>query len=381
MPFASLLWVMMIKFFMGGDIYKNNVTPGVYPKWSKMHLRIWCIGRLENMVLLPLRVMYRSAPLMAFVLRQLGATVGDNLQCAHDADLSGPLDLISIEDDVAIQTGAYIQTTRWSGQYLHVGPVHLESGCKIGMRAAIANNVTVGRGTWITPFTPILTDVGSQEIWEGAPARLSGRCTELKRTAIACQYAYPIWLLETLNILMQIFISFWLSVVPTAAIFWFARGLIPAGEAELSDAYFRVTPLFEIVWHLTLYAFITTWVTIVVTSLLGCLFIRWTAASPGLYPSRGLRGALLMYRMNRMNDIQRLWTWTITGQYLRALAGMHFPRLGASECDLMFNLVPELATADSQVFFVQWMFHEHARLWRRALQAAPPRHAPEFLQR
>ena len=216
---------MMIKFFMGGDIYKNNVTPGVYPKWSRMHLRIWCIGRLENMVLLPLRAMYRSAPLMAFALRQLGATVGHNLQCAHDADLSGPLDLISIEDDVAIQTGAYIQTTRWSGQHLHVGPVHLESGCKIGMRAAIANNVTVGRGTWITPFTPILSDVGSQEMWEGAPARLSGRCTELKRTANICQYAYPIWLLETLNVLMQIFLSFWLNVVPTAAIFWFARGL------------------------------------------------------------------------------------------------------------------------------------------------------------
>jgi non-ribosomal peptide synthetase-like protein len=356
MPFASLLWVMMIKFFMGGDIYKNNVTPGVYPKWSKMHLRIWCIGRLENMVLLPLRAMYRSAPLMSFVLRQLGATVGNNLQCAHDADLSGPLDLISIEDDVAIQTGAYIQTTRWSGQYLHVGPVHLESGCKIGTRAAIANNVTVGRGTWITPFTPILSDVGSQEMWEGAPARLSGRCTELKRTANTCQYAYPIWLLETLNILMQIFIFFWLSVVPTAAILWFAGGFIPAGEAELSGAYFRVTPLFEIVWHLTLYAFITTWVTVVVTSLLGCLFIRCTAAAPGLYPSRGLRGALLMYRMNKMNGIQRQWTWTITGQYLRALAGVRFPRLGASECDIMFNLVPELATADSQVFWSNGCF-------------------------
>ena len=60
--------------------------------------------------------MYRSAPLMAFALRQLGATVGKNLQCAHDAALSGPLDLISIGDDVAIQTGAYIQTTRWLGQ-------------------------------------------------------------------------------------------------------------------------------------------------------------------------------------------------------------------------------------------------------------------------
>ena len=355
-PFVSLLWVMMIKFFLGGNIYKNNVTPGAYPKWSKMHLRIWCIGRLENMVLVPLAAMYRSAPLRAFALRQLGATVGDNLQCAHDAYLSGPLDLISFQDDVAIQTGAYIQTTKWSGQLLHVGPVYLESGCKIGMRAAIANNVTVGRGTWITPFTPILANVGSQELWEGAPARCSGRCTELKRTAIACQYASPTWQLETLNVVMQISLSLWLIVVPAAAISWFARALIPAGEAELSGEYFKVTPLFEIVWQLTLYTFITTWVAVVVTSLLGCLFIRWTAASPGLYPSRGLRGALLMYRMNRLNSIQRQWTWTITGQYLRALAGMRFPRFGGSECDVMFNLVPEVATADSQVFFANGCF-------------------------
>jgi non-ribosomal peptide synthetase-like protein len=350
-PFAILLWVMLIKFSMGGSIYKNNVSPGVYPEWSKMHLRIWCIGRLENMVLLTLRVMYRSAPLMAFVLRQLGAKVGNNLQCAHDAFLSGPLDLISVDDDVAIQTGAYIQTARWSGQYLHVGPVHLKSGCKIGMRAAIANNVTVGGGSWITPFTPILTNVGSHEIWEGAPARLSGRCTDLKRTANTCRYAYPIWLLETANILMQIFISFGLVVVPTAAILWFASGLMPAGDGELSDEYFRAAPLFEIVWHLTLYAFIISLVTMVVTSLLGCLFIRHAAASPGLYPSRGLSSALLMYRMSIMNRIQRLWTWTITGQYLRALAGMRFPRVGASECDLMFNLVPELARAAPQVFW------------------------------
>ena len=56
------------------------------------------------------------------------------------------------------------------------------------------------------------------------------------------------------------------------------------------------------------------------------------------------------------NGIQRQWTWTITGQYLRSLAGMHFPRLGASECDVMFNLVPEAVSADSQVFFSNGCF-------------------------
>jgi non-ribosomal peptide synthetase-like protein len=350
-PFAGLLWVMLIKVFMSGDIYANKVTPGLYPKWSKMHLRIWCIGRLEGLVLLPLRLMYRSAPLEAFALRQLGATVGRNLQCAHDADLSGPLDLLSIGDDVAVQTGAYIHATRWSDGQLRIGPVRLEDGCKIGMRAAVANDVTVGRGSWITPFTPVISDVGSQEIWEGAPAKCSGRCAVLERTAKFCRYAHPVWLLETLNILMQTVVFFCLNLLPIAVILWFARGLIPAGEAELSSAYSRATPLYEVVWHLNLYAFVTTWASVVVTSLLTCLFIRLTAASPGLYTSRGLKGALLMFRMVTMNRIQEQWTWTITGQYLRALAGMRFPRVGGSECDLMLNLVPELAAADSRVFW------------------------------
>ena len=270
--------------------------------------------------------------------------------------LFGPLDLISFGNDVAIQTGAYVQTTSWSGQHLRVGPVHLQSGCKIGMRAAVGNNVTVGHGSWITPFTPILSDVGVQEIWEGAPARLTGRCIELKRTANTCQYAYPIWLLETVNILMQHFVFFWISAVPIAVILWFASGFIFTGDTLTADTDFSVTSLFEIVWPLTLDAFITTWVTLVVTSVLDCLFIRFTASSPGLCPSRGLRGALLMYRVNRMNSVQRQWTWTITGQYLRALAGVRFPHVGASECDVMFNLVPELATADSQVFWSNGSF-------------------------
>jgi non-ribosomal peptide synthetase-like protein len=367
-PFAILLWVMVIKLFMGGHIARNRVTPGIYPKWSRMHLRTWCIERMELSVLRSLRMMFRSAPLVAFALRRLGATVGDNLHCAHDAELSGPLDLLTIGDDVAIQTGAFISTCRWLGQELHVGPIQLESGCKIGMRAGVAENVTVGRGSWITPLTPILDDVGPEEMWEGAPARCVGRCTTLKRTA-HCQSSIPSWFREALNILMQVVLEFCLLVLPTAAVTWMAATFIPAGESERAAEYFMLTPMHEIVWQIGLFAFITSWVTIVLISVLGCLFIRCTPASPGLYPSRGLKAALLLYRMKKLNQIQRLWTWTITGQYLRALAGLRLTRVGASECDFMFNLVPELVSADSQVFWSHGCFTnvldygaEHLRL-------------------
>ena len=356
LPFASLLWVMIIKLFMGGHVYRNNVTPGTYPKWSRMHLRVWCIGRMEKYVLLLLGTMFRSAPLMAYVLRRLGATVGDNLQCAHDAEFSGPLDLFSAGNDVAIQTGAYIHTSRWLGQDLHIGPIHLGNGCKIGMRAAIASDVTIGSGSWINPFTPILNSVGSDEMWEGAPARLSGRCTELKRSASSCSPGRPFWFMEALNIFIQVFLEFWLIVVPTSAVTWFAVTFIPAKETYIAGEYFKLAPLHEIIWQMTLYTFVTTWVTVVLISILVCLFLRYTPASPGLYSSRGFKGSLLLYKLKKMNQIQNQWTWTITGQYLRALAGMRFPRLGASECDVMFNLVPELASADSQVFWSNGSF-------------------------
>src|SRR5690606_33801771 len=115
--------------------------------------------------------------------------------------------------------------------------------------------------------------VGAHQMWEGAPARLAGRYTELKRTASACRLARPVWLMETGNILIQVLAALCLSLIPTAVIMWLARVLIPAGEAQLTDAYFQVTPLPEIALHLTAYAFITGWVSTVVTSLLQCLFI------------------------------------------------------------------------------------------------------------
>jgi non-ribosomal peptide synthetase-like protein len=351
LPFTSLLWAMLIKLFMGGHPSRNRVTPGIYPKWSRMHLRIWCIRRLERSVLQPLGTLVRSAPLMAYMLRRLGAEIGANLQCAHDVEFSGPLDLLSIGDDVAIQSGAGISVVKWVGDELHLGPVHLGSGCKIGVRAAVANSVTVGRDSWITPLSPVLRDVGENELWDGAPARFVGRCTTLRRPREHCRAAFPVWLTESLNMLMQVILDFVLLVAPTTAVTWLATALIPARTTGLAGDYFRITPLPEIIWHLGLYTFTTTWVTIVLISFLGCLFLRVTAASAGLRSSQGLSGAILLYRIMRFNQLQRLWTWTITGQYLRALAGLRFTRVGGSECDLMYNLVPEMAAADAQVFW------------------------------
>ncbi|MEZ5900016.1 MAG: AMP-binding protein [Hyphomicrobiaceae bacterium] len=351
MPFATLLWVLSIKRFLPG-----KVTAGIYPKWSRMHLRVWCLARMEALVLRQLSMMFRSAPLMTFALRQLGARVGRNVQCAQDAVIRGPLELVCIDDDVTIQTGAYIQPVRWTGQQLHIGKIDLESGCKIGMRAAVGNGVRVGQGTWVTPFTPILRDTGPNEMWEGGPARLAGRFIDLDRPRRVARISYPIWLLESCNIAMQILANIAVTVAPAAMIAWLARDFTPLPDLDESSTYFSHAPLLQMMWRLALYAFVTTWLTIAVTSVLGCLFVRVTAARPGLHNTHSLAGALLMLRINMLNAIQRIWTWTLTGQYLRSLAGVRFSRLGCSECDIMFNLVPETARVHAEVFWSNGSF-------------------------
>ena len=126
-----------------------------------MHLRIWCIERLENMVLAAAAcaVSQRAAHGIraAAARRDRGPQPSMRARChsvrspgfdLHRGRCRHPDRGLHPNDEVV-------------GASLHVGPVHLESGCKIGMRAAVANNVTVGRGTWITPFTPILGRRGS----------------------------------------------------------------------------------------------------------------------------------------------------------------------------------------------------------------------------
>jgi hypothetical protein len=179
---------------------------------------------------------------------------------------------------------------------------------------------------------------------------------------------------------MQVVTLFIIIVLPAELILWVAREFSPFAQADLGSFvatsqnqvadvpaanagddtvpanYFAVAPLYEIAGNLALYAFTTMWLTLVVTSVLACLFIRFTAASPGIYATHGLKSALLLYRTSILNAIQRIWTWTITGQYLRALSGLKFNRIGASECDVMFGLVPEVTSVDSKVFWSNGSF-------------------------
>ncbi|MGI9364316.1 MAG: AMP-binding protein, partial [Rhizobiaceae bacterium] len=376
-PFVNLIWAKIIAACLFGSRQKQPIVPGVYPKWSTAHLTTFCTWRLERSVLVPLNLVYRSPPLMKFALSQLGARVGRNLQCAQNVEISGPLTLLTVEDDVALQTGAYVQMSKWVGEELHIGPVTLGQGCKIAMRSAVSPGVEIGRFSWLAPFSCALNDVDPNSIMEGAPARVVGRSAQLSRTADFCRYRHPIWVLEVLNILMQCVLDFVLFVVPLAIVSWSMESLFISGVFGSYGAFVQTDTLSLAVLQLFAFAMATSWLTVVSVSVLVCLFLRITPMRPGLYPTRGLAAAFLLYRMQKMNQIQNWWTWTITGQYLRALAGVHFSKPGASECDIMFNMVPEATTVGTSTFWSNGSFTnqldygaEHIRLNRLEMGAS-----------
>jgi non-ribosomal peptide synthetase-like protein len=367
LPFAALVWVGVLGLLMGRRW--TEAATGVYPKWSWMHLRVWWLGRRQQLVLQPLSTSLRWPMVMATVLRRLGARVGSGLQAAADAEFYGPLCLLEIGDEVAIQTGACIATCRWVGQDLHLGRVVLRNGCMLGMRAGVTAGVTVGRGSWVTPLSAALSSTADGDLVEGAAADDRSKTVRLKRPATVRPPSPSVWMREAASVGVQMLLELVLVVTPAAAIAWGTATALLTATAGRGAEVTGLAPAMLLGW-LVVVAVVSTWLSVVATSLIGCVFLRLTRFGPGLRPIDSMAATLLFYRQRKMNQIQRIWSWSITGQYLRALAGLRLGRVGASECDVMFNLVPEMVRAGAEVFwshgcYTSVLTHDARHVWLR----------------
>ncbi len=192
-----------------------------------------------------------------------------------------------------------------------------------------------------------------------------------RRAPAACSIRCPRALQESANIGMQLVLELSLTTLPGALVIWWFSNwyLQQRGEQQIGSALDE--SLAGALSEFAVLGFAAAWVTLVLTSVLSCLFLRLTRTHPGMLASSSLAGSLVLYRLRKMDQIQRLWSWSITGQYLRSLAGIRYSRTGGSECDSMFNLLPELVSADAQVFWAQGCFsnvveQDHGYLLLRA---------------
>jgi len=370
LPFFSLAWVLALRrlsqLLFGG----HTIEPGVYPKWSRTHFRVWWHEKLQSSVLRPLRTWLRSNAIYAWVLRQLGAGVGRDSHCSQDAEYRGPLFLLSIEDGVTVQPNAQVASACWVDGALRVAGVRLGAGSTIGVRAVVGPGAGLGDNTWVTPLTPVLEESHENDIRDEGDGRCTGKRHRLARPRRLLD-PRPSALQESANIGMQLVLELSLTTLPGALVIWWFSNcyLQQRGEQQIGSTLDE--SLAGALSEFAVLGFAAAWVTLLLTSVLSCLFLRLTRTHPGMLASSSLAGSLVLYRLRKMDQIQRLWSWSITGQYLRSLAGIRYSRTGGSECDSMFNLLPELVSADAQVFWAQGCFsnvveQDHGYLLLRA---------------
>lgn len=354
-PFFNLVWVLALRRLSHWLFDSNTVEPGIYPKWSRMHFRVWWHDKLQSSVLRPMRTWLRSNAIYAWLLRQLGASVGRDSHCSQDAEYRGPLFLLSIEDGVTVQPSAQVASTCWVDGALRVDGVRLGAGSTIGVRAVVGPGAGLANNTWVTPLTPVLDDSNENDIREEGDGRCTGKRHRLARPRRLLDPPRTA-MQESANIGMQLVLELSLTTLPGAlVIWWFSTWYVQQrGEQQIGSAL--DASLAAALSKFAVLGFAAAWVTLVLISILSCLFLRLTRTHPRILAASSLAGSLVLYRLRKMDQIQRLWSWSITGQYLRSLAGIRFSRTGGSECDSMFNLLPELVSADAQVFWAQGCF-------------------------
>jgi non-ribosomal peptide synthetase-like protein len=144
------------------------------PAWSGLHLRMWMVQQLVRLV--PWDTI-AGTEFQSSALRLLGARIGRRVHLHRGVDLShGGWDLLWIGDDVTVSQDAAIRLVSLSAGHVEVGPVVLESGSTLDVRAGVGHHTRVGRGSVLTGLSslPPGAEIGPGEVWDGVPAQFVG---------------------------------------------------------------------------------------------------------------------------------------------------------------------------------------------------------------
>lgn len=166
---ASVIFAVAVKRLVIGR-YRAIRTP----VWSSYYLRHWVVQQAARLIPWPL--MQGSFAQQA-ALRALGARIGKDVHIHRGVDLArGGWDLLTIGDNVAIGQDAQIGLTELDRGDLVVGPITLDDGATLQVRAGMSPHSRIGVGAELTALSVINTgqEIPPGELWSGVPAKRVG---------------------------------------------------------------------------------------------------------------------------------------------------------------------------------------------------------------
>ena len=354
-PFVNLGWVLFLRGVQAVTADTPRMTPGRYQKFSSHHLHLWWLEQQTDFVLRPLVNGLRSPVLFNWVLKSLGADIHPKAFIAQSTEWYGPLSLISIGPEAVVQAGVQISSARWEGNEFILDTIYVGEKARVGSRSMLAGGASLGCHSWLTPLSSLSTETESNSQISGVPGKKAGNYQPPKIPEVAPSSALTNAVIDLRNVTTQFSLELALVILPGAFIAllttWFL-GFEALSKVNLDANMLTGRDLLVMSGS----GVIGIWLGVLTSSLILCIFLRLTPTPPGWNRAASLRGTLARYRQTKMNQIQQMWGWSLTGQYLRALAGVKFSRVGASECDALVNVLPEHLHADANVFIAQGCF-------------------------
>jgi non-ribosomal peptide synthetase-like protein len=153
----------------------GKYKPTRAPVWSNFYFRIWMVRHFMRFV--PWG-MIAGTEFQCMALRALGARIGKRVHIHRGVNLQqGGWDLLNIGDDVTVSQDAFIGLVELEKGQVVVGPVTLENGATLDIRAGTGPNTRVGAHAWLTALSwlPEGGIVPPDEKWDGVPAQPAGK--------------------------------------------------------------------------------------------------------------------------------------------------------------------------------------------------------------
>ncbi len=207
----TILFAIAMKWVILG-----RTKPGRYPLWGSYYYRWWLVQRLTA---LTHPKWFQGSPIMRIFMMAMGAKVGlDAIVGDHEA---GALDLIEIGPRASIGGKVKFANARVEGADFIIGRVTIGSDAYVGTSCVIEEGVTIGDFAEIGDLCAISSNgiIGTDEIWDGSPARRVGTvdrsarddypvASATRRTLLGIGYVAMLLIIPPLG-LLPIFPAFW----------------------------------------------------------------------------------------------------------------------------------------------------------------------------
>ncbi|MFI9386035.1 amino acid adenylation domain-containing protein [Kutzneria sp. NPDC052558] len=333
------------------------------PVWSPFHVRIWLVRQFMRFI--PWGTI-AGTEYTSIVLRKLGARVGERVHIHRGVNLQqGGWDLLDIGDDVTVSQDALLGLVHLEQGQVVIGPVTIDSGATIDIRAGVGPHARVGRNAWLSALSHLATGstVPEGERWDGAPAKPAGQAEDppalTTKGMVLSPKAHGLAMILSRNVLSLVL------ALPYALIAAFVAGSLDLSYETL------LTALENPFDHVAL---------LVIIGVCACLALVYEVAleaivsralgpvQPGVINRYSL-GYIRVWLKTGLVDSAGKWLsggifWPV---WLRA-AGM---RLGPDcEISTIIDVIPELIAIDGDTFFADGIYLGGPRVQRGTVTLA-----------